>query len=482
MRTVKGCVMVVIALLIMIGWGQEWAWAAEGESDGQEDQSLDAHYRQLKQGERIMPQAFDYVTPEEPTVYLTFDDGPSKLTPLVLDILKEEQVPATFFVLGELAEYRPELLERMVEEGHAIGNHTYNHKYSELYTSYETFWEQMEQTEAVIARITGKPTMLVRAPGGTYLNFDAFYFYYLNQAGYRIHDWTIDSGDSRSSQVSAEEIIRTVKQGTLAHEVNVLMHDAAGKQATVEALPEIIQWFKSKGYEFAALTPQVKPVMFRLGSSRWERNVSMNQHEAWTHSSLDHLEEIRLVENSEEARRLASSQLPAKMPTVLADIMIDTDPVDKARATTSSDPAETPETKVFTATTDPTGKMRNTKPIETMANTNLTEISEAFEMTDSSGAGEAGAAVLRTPISIRQLTTWLGGIVRWEGETKQAVSIFRNGTIEWLPIEQKARVHMPSGTFTVSLPELELDEAGHTTIEGIGLVRLIQSSLMDSLS
>lgn len=99
----------------------------------------------------------------QPIVYFTFDDGPSKLTPKVLDILKEHDVKATFFVLGEQAEAREDTVRRVAAEGHALGNHTFDHKYRKLYNSFEQFFSQVKATDEVLKRITGKSVRLLRA-------------------------------------------------------------------------------------------------------------------------------------------------------------------------------------------------------------------------------------------------------------------------------------------------------------------------------
>jgi len=220
-----------------------------------------------------------YAAPERPTVYLTFDDGPSKWTPKVLDILKEYEVPATFFVLGSLAEAQEETVRRIVREGHALGNHTYDHKYKDLYGSFASFWEQVQRTGVILERIAGEPVTLLRAPGGTASNFDAFYFYYLEKAGYSVHDWNVDSGDSKRKGVPAAEIVANVKRAQLTHEMNVLLHDGAGHEESVKALPEIIRYFQDKGYRFAALSEDVKPIAFKVGKPKWGRSVDAKEHE-----------------------------------------------------------------------------------------------------------------------------------------------------------------------------------------------------------
>lgn len=197
-------------------------------------------------------------------VYLTFDDGPSKWTDDVLDILKKADVPATFFLLGEQAKRFPEIVNRINEAGHSIGNHTYNHKYDELYSSFGVFWSQIKETEEVLRNITGTRTPLVRAPGGTYGHFDANYFKLLEQGGYKVFDWNLDSGDSKRKGVPASEIVKNVISAKQRNSMNILMHDGAGHEETVKALPKIIEYYKSLGYEFRAITPEDTPVQFAI--------------------------------------------------------------------------------------------------------------------------------------------------------------------------------------------------------------------------
>lgn len=243
-------------------------------------QSNKSVYQQLLEGNKLMQDRV-YQVPDKPTVYLTFDDGPSNLTPQVLDILKESGIKATFFICGDQLPGREETIRRIVQEGHTIGNHSYNHEYQQLYaTDFANFWRQIEQTDDYLEQITGNRSKLLRAPGGTGTNFDAFYFYFLDQAGYLIHDWDIDSGDARRRGVPASEIIANVKKGKQKHELTVLMHDGAGHGETVKALPEIIRYFKDQGYTFAPLSPEVKPAQFAISSKlKWNRRVSLNHYE-----------------------------------------------------------------------------------------------------------------------------------------------------------------------------------------------------------
>ncbi|WP_433945437.1 polysaccharide deacetylase family protein [Paenibacillus sp. SN-8-1] len=197
-------------------------------------------------------------------VYLTFDDGPTKLTDQVLDILSKNKIKGTFFVLGEQAQRYPEVIRRIADGGHVIGNHTFDHEYTKLYHNFSEFWGQIKQTEEILRNITGSRPDLIRAPGGTFGHFDQNYFKLLDQGGYTVFDWDVDTRDSSRKGVPASELIRNVKQAKLKDQVVVLMHDGAGHEQTVKALPEIISYYKAHGYEFGTLSSKVKPVQFSV--------------------------------------------------------------------------------------------------------------------------------------------------------------------------------------------------------------------------
>jgi len=247
---------------------------------------------------------------EDKIVYLTFDDGPSKLTPEVLDILRQEKVKATFFELGELAELRPQLVQRVVAEGHALGNHSYDHVYKELYNSFDSFWQQISRTEDIFYRITGTRPELVRPPGGSYTNFDSFYFYLLEQAGYRVFDWNVDSTDATRRGVPAAAIEQAVLGAPLKSRMVVLMHDGAGHEESVKALPAIIRHFKENGYRFAKLDATVAPVQFRLGKVKWQRTMGLGAFEKLLAAAREH----RALLTQEQAKSASSPTEPTVAP------------------------------------------------------------------------------------------------------------------------------------------------------------------------
>lgn len=275
----------VLALLIMIGMGLEvqrpidiYVEQAPLASAPMTVTRQDVQVKPEEVSKPIVTTAFkkpsavnaapvQYKKQNDKTVYLTFDDGPSDLTLDVLDILKREGIKGTFFVLGKEAETRPEIINRIYEEGHVIGNHTYDHRYDELYGHFQDFWGQIKKTEEIIRLITGERPQLVRAPGGTAGHFDEAYFQYMKQGGYHVFDWNVDSGDSRYRGVPVKDIVKGATTKVNGNEAIVLLHDGKGHGESVKALPEIISYYKKQGYAFDVLSPEIQPVQFRAQPS-----------------------------------------------------------------------------------------------------------------------------------------------------------------------------------------------------------------------
>ena len=177
---------------------------------------------------------------EGKVAYLTFDDGPDdKNTPAVLDVLKEAGVKATFYVTGAQVKAHPEVLRRIYDEGHAIGNHSYDHRYEKLYPSVDGF--------------------ILRAPGGRIGHFTAAYAPALKAHGYVEHDWNVSSADAAPGHPVAQDFIDNIAGETegeaTAHTAIILMHSSEGHEETVKALPEIIRLLREKGYVFGVVTP-----------------------------------------------------------------------------------------------------------------------------------------------------------------------------------------------------------------------------------
>ena len=194
------------------------------------------------------------------TVYLTFDDGPDgKNTPAVLDILREAGVHATFYVTGKQAEAHPDVLHRIYDEGHAIGNHSYDHRYEKLYPDVNGFLAEMERTDEIIYGILGVRPLILRAPGGTIGHFTSAYAPAIRANGYVEHDWNVSSADAAPGHPVAQDFIDNISfetdQEVAAHTAIILMHSSEGHEETVKALRAIIQILKDKGYAFGVVTP-----------------------------------------------------------------------------------------------------------------------------------------------------------------------------------------------------------------------------------
>lgn len=181
--------------------------------------------------------------------YLTFDDGPYQLTYQVLDILKENNVPATFFVLGKDAEDR---YKRIVNEGHTLANHTMYHNIGKgLYKSTDSFMSQVNQLEDYLYNITGYRTSLVRFPGGSgtasaYTLKDSIEEQ-LHNKGYKYVDWTCETGDGSDKRLQQKSEWQWYKDTCKDQKIMVLlMHDY--HQGTVKILPDIIKDLKDQGY------------------------------------------------------------------------------------------------------------------------------------------------------------------------------------------------------------------------------------------
>lgn len=181
-------------------------------------------------------------------VYLTFDDGPSELTGKFLDVLKEQHVSSTFFMQGSNLQNTgfQENVKRAVKEGHYIGAHSMTHNSDKLYKKGQ-FVTEMKETLALIHNITGTTPKLVRPPYGSAPGLKGQDIRNkIVEAGIKVWDWTIDSNDWKLKG-NPQQIIENVKRTTTEDVEVVLMHE---KLQTLQALPEIIKFYKEKGYEF----------------------------------------------------------------------------------------------------------------------------------------------------------------------------------------------------------------------------------------
>ena len=199
------------------------------------------------------------------TIYLTFDDGPSNNTSKILDILKQEDIKATFFLVNFNSSYNP-VVKRIYDEGHSIGIHSYTHNYKLIYSSVSAYFDDLNKMNDKIKTITGSDTKLLRFPGGSSNTISSFnkgimttLVKEVTNAGYHYFDWNVDSSDAWSARNSNDvynNVINNLKNGTNI----VLMHDLSSNEKTVNVLEKIIKDAKEKGYTFANITMNTKEI------------------------------------------------------------------------------------------------------------------------------------------------------------------------------------------------------------------------------
>lgn len=195
---------------------------------------------------------------QEKQVYLTFDDGPSKdITPKILDVLKENDVKATFFVLGSRVDLYPDTLKREFNEGHYISNHGYSHEYSRIYQNKDTVFQEYIDCENAIKNALNNQdynSYLFRFPGGSsggkYERIKSEARELLSSYGVAFTNWNCLTGDAANKKTKEECIQEMLQTKGEQNSIILLMHDANDKTQTLEALPEIIQYFKNEGYTF----------------------------------------------------------------------------------------------------------------------------------------------------------------------------------------------------------------------------------------
>ena len=191
-------------------------------------------------------------------VFLTFDDGPSEtVTPVVLDTLKKENIKATFFLLGSRVELNPELVKREYNEGHYLASHGYSHVYSQIYASPQSVIDEYNRSVTAIRNAIGDQQYnphLFRFPGGywggKYAEVKKQAKQLLDENDILHIDWNALTSDAAGAKTTEQFISELEKTVPKHNSVVVLMHDAGNKQATANALPTIIKYFRDRGFEF----------------------------------------------------------------------------------------------------------------------------------------------------------------------------------------------------------------------------------------
>ena len=221
---------------------------------------------------RLLPAAVSQPSPPQSQplpqrlVCLTFDDGPSRTTPAVLEALAAEGVPATFFVVASESNesYLP-LVQQAQQAGHEIALHSASHKYSDIYRSADAFWADIELLRQRLAPyVDAEELRCLRFPGGSTNTVSHKYGgsgimqqlkEQAEQQGLRWVDWNVCAEDATGQKLSADAVCRNVTEGSQGLDrCVVLMHDSATTATTAQALPAIIRWYKENGYTFCTVS------------------------------------------------------------------------------------------------------------------------------------------------------------------------------------------------------------------------------------
>ncbi|CDD35158.1 putative uncharacterized protein [Roseburia sp. CAG:309] len=198
-------------------------------------------------------------------VYLTFDDGPSKETGKILDILQKRQVKATFFSIGREDTFSKKMYQRIVNEGHTLGMHSYSHQYKEIYQSMKTFQADYERISNCLTAATGIKPLYYRFPGGStevagklqMAELDA----YFNAQGASYFDWNVIAANNTTDDVSVNKMVESVMNGVALYDTSiVLLYDSVDRKMTAKSLDKILEQLINDGYEILPIDENTIPI------------------------------------------------------------------------------------------------------------------------------------------------------------------------------------------------------------------------------
>ncbi len=204
------------------------------------------------------------------TIFLTFDDGPSVRTGEILDILKQKNVKATFFVIGNTSATGKTYMKRIVKEGHTIAPHTFTHNFKSIYSSVEAYLNDFNKIYTLIYETTGVKPTIFRFAGGSKNSFNKNNYREIvaemTRRGFDYYDWNLSTGDAaQKSLTPAKKCLSNVLNYSAKYDnAVVLMHDAQPKTTTVQALPALIDGLRNQGFYFQKLSNEIYPVPYSL--------------------------------------------------------------------------------------------------------------------------------------------------------------------------------------------------------------------------
>lgn len=210
----------------------------------------------------------DKIAEQNKTVYLTFDDGPSQQTIEILNILKKNNVKATFFVIGKTDKKSKEIMKQIVDDGNTIGIHSYTHDYNKIYSSVEAFLKDFDDMYSLIYEATGVKPGIYRFPGGSINTYDSTIYKdiieEMNRRGFTYYDWNVSASDI-DTDATEKSIYNNVISEVQQHSTSiVLFHDNGTKSQTAYSLDKIIANLKNHGYSLEELSNKTEPIIFKI--------------------------------------------------------------------------------------------------------------------------------------------------------------------------------------------------------------------------
>ena len=204
---------------------------------------------------------------QEKYVYLTFDDGPTKgNTSRLLDELERLNIPATFFVVGNLVKENPEAMKKIIDKNHSIGLHTISHNKNKCYESHESFIKENSELRDLLKKKYDIESNILRFPFGSqnsYLKMDKIFLDKLHKNNFKIFDWHIDTTDALNPHKTPQELLNICKRQYEKFYKNnsniiILMHTNSNNNNTIKALEGIKNYFIELGYQFKSLDDNSK--------------------------------------------------------------------------------------------------------------------------------------------------------------------------------------------------------------------------------
>lgn len=262
--------------------------SGSSEQKSKEESNLDKEKQEKKNSEEsalvenfpnLYCESFEIIPTDKKTAYLTFDDGPSENTEKILEILRNNNIKATFFVItGEYNSKNLDMLKKINEEGHSIGIHSHSHDFKKIYDSVESFLEDINNvSNAIYEKINIRPNIL-RLPGGSINEYNKDIYQdiidELEKRKLQYYDWNVSFEDAKKS-TSIEEIIQSAMYGIEQNkDKNIIMlaHDQTKNSIALEALEKVIDVLESNGYSFSRIDNSVEPITF-LNKLEVEKNT-----------------------------------------------------------------------------------------------------------------------------------------------------------------------------------------------------------------